>query len=360
METRPVSLTEVRTSVPLPYNLVGADGRVVLREGEIVRRYEVLLLRSLGVQCLYRGDSPAETEAVRLEHNIADVRPSEVAPGEQLARAVHGRTGAMLLGRGAELTHEYLIRLSQLGIEEVCVHRGHRPRPEIEQFKVARKRLATRLGANDQQVADFAPWETECFVRAWLDVGQRYGQTKFKATAPELSAGLSTRGDLVWSMPLCGEPHRVLVFTMQPPLAVALASNALGVGAADVDEASQQEVLTGLIAMFAADAEAMMDKAGSPVRLGSPQLARGEGIVASMPGQVRLLVLPLRAKAGWMRISLTIDGCELAPAGDDSGDADASDETETSAGESAPASGGEPLPMAGSSTGSGSSRHDAA
>lgn len=333
METRPVPLTEVRTSVPLPHDLVGADGRVVLREGEIVRRYELLLLRSLGVTCLYRGDTPAETEAVRLEYNIADIRPSEIAPGEQLARSVHGKTGAMLLRRGAELTHEYLLRLTQLGVELVCVHRGHRPRPEIEQFKVARKRLAARLGNSDQQVADLAPWETECFVRAWLDVSERHGQTKFKATPPELSQGLATGADLVWLMQLWGEPDRVLAFTMQRPLAEALASNALGVRAIDVDEDALQEVLALLIRMFAEDAETMMAKAGSPVRLGEPQLICGGNLTASLPTFVRTLVLPIRGKAGWMRISLTIDPCdavEVAEAKEETVDEDDGDETESS------------------------------
>ncbi len=317
MEIRPILLGDLKTGVPLPYDLVGADGRTVFRAAEIPRKYEVLLLRSLGVERLYRSDSDVESEAVRVECNVSDVHPSEISPGEPLARSVHGRTGAMLLRKGAKLTHEYLLRLAQLEIRSVCVHRGHRPRPESEQFKIARKRLGARLGDTEHRVSDLAPWETECFVQTWLDVSQRYAKMKVKATQAELSMGLSTRADFLWMVQLWGDPDRVLLFSIPRDYCVAAAGSALQIKDVRVDDQAIVDVLSLLIAIFIADAETMMAKAGSQVSFGPPQLISGSEVSACAPESVRFLVLPFRARAGWMRIALTIDALWRSDSGAD-------------------------------------------
>ncbi|MCP4594294.1 MAG: hypothetical protein GY842_26495 [bacterium] len=186
--------TKLQFGQPLAGNICTRSGRILVRAHRVFEREDLALLGDHLEQGMYGGPDwpdtfwasgsppaaqealdpggapedpvapPADSPQVRISDQPAAEGPAgtvtipltEVSVGESLPCAMHSRTGALLVPKGAQVTEQLLAKLGRMGITEVRIERQKPPAPVQRGSSTDLARVTTQL---DGLLGDASRWK---------------------------------------------------------------------------------------------------------------------------------------------------------------------------------------------------------
>lgn len=288
-------------------NLIRPDGLVIHRAGYPLHESLIKLMKAIGIEELYEGESGPTLDVIRERHNTVTLWPKAIAGDRfELAEDVFNSSGTLLLPKGTRVTGLVKERLETAQVEKIRIHLGDRKRRKTVRYLNSCDRvLATAVKLQKSSNNEASP--VEAFLMAWMETAENECKLEMVPGEPESSQGRTYAGDFIWMAPLQDKKgQRMIIVSFQRRTAEALGEILLAGRKVALTDTVISKLLGRMVDRALKAGAKRAQAQGLVANIGQPTNISGKDAMAELPGMWDIETVPFSSTEGWMRLGFQV------------------------------------------------------